>query len=908
MLIGHTEESKTENGRTEATASFLTTVDCTVQYGDWAKYHYCQFSNENYPYVRVEAGLFNDAYSNPRYGNPVGADGTTKVNKDNHDPNTSHKEGEDCTLPVYFHQLYGGGQGCYGGNGHIGDGVTEITNVTATEKFTAKIPQGMTLIAGHTYTLGELFAASGNGEEIQNLSVNAYVSPVSVENVGNVSGTFVRENNWADSTLTLNGSGAATITISDYYYSVPVTITVNVGKLASGMFQQVSEIKNNGKYVIVAELDGVYYALGNVHNDDKNNSIDAVVVPVLGGVVTESDAPTWTVIEQDGQIVLEYEGKYLYCTAGDTDLKLSNNAFTFQLTEENGAFRLGSGSRAIAYRGSEYDCFRFYSTTNVNAKGYAFDLYFFEQVSCLHENTENREGQDATCTENGYEPGVYCQECGACISGGKVIAAIGHNYTSKVTTAAGCETTGEKTYTCSNCGDSYTESIEAIGHNYTSEVTTAAGCETTGEKTYTCTECGETTTETIPATGHVNITTTTVDATCGKNGSITDTCSCGKIVSTETIPATGEHTYDNDADAECNVCGHIREIETEPSVKEGWYLVTDVNELKVGDTIIIVAKDYNYALSTTQNNNNRGQASYNKTGDPGNAVQKLTLQAGTTSGTFALYTGSGYLYAASSSGNYLRTQTTNDANGSWKITIAADGTATIKAQGSYGRNVMQYNQSSSLFACYSSASQKALVIYKYVKGSTGGGDEHTHSYTEQITAAATCTADGVKTFTCSCGDFYTKPIAALGHTTENGTCERCGNVIGGTTPHEEKLTIKGTTGTKDGTNSIWWKSGDVTFTNNKDTSSTAIRNSDSNHYRAYVGSDLVITVNGGTISKIVITCDGTSYMGLEGIDNNVQITTSGNVITITLKEPTASVTLNVTKQTRPTQVVVTYTK
>jgi len=32
-----------------------------------------------------------------------------------------------------------------------------------------------------------------------------------------------------------------------------------------------------------------------------------------------------------------------------------------------------------------------------------------------------------------------------------------------------------------------------------------------------------------------------------------------------------------------------------------------------------------------------------------------------------------------------------------------------------------------------------------------------------VTAPATCTEDGVKTFTCSCGDAYTEPVATTGH-------------------------------------------------------------------------------------------------------------------------------------------------
>ena len=46
----------------------------------------------------------------------------------------------------------------------------------------------------------------------------------------------------------------------------------------------------------------------------------------------------------------------------------------------------------------------------------------------------------------------------------------------------------------------------------------------------------------------------------------------------------------------------------------------------------------------------------------------------------------------------------------------------------------------------------------------GGDNEHTHSYSEEITKAPTCTEAGVKTFTCSCEDSYTEVVDALGHT------------------------------------------------------------------------------------------------------------------------------------------------
>lgn len=46
---------------------------------------------------------------------------------------------------------------------------------------------------------------------------------------------------------------------------------------------------------------------------------------------------------------------------------------------------------------------------------------------------------------------------------------------------------------------------------------------------------------------------------------------------------------------------------------------------------------------------------------------------------------------------------------------------------------------------------------------------HEHTYTETITTEATCEADGVKTFTCECGDSYTESITSIGHVFETYT-------------------------------------------------------------------------------------------------------------------------------------------
>ena len=146
-----------------------------------------------------------------------------------------------------------------------------------------------------------------------------------------------------------------------------------------------------------------------------------------------------------------------------------------------------------------------------------------------------------------------------------------------------------------------------------------------------------------------------------------------------------------------------------------WLLVTDASNLVAGDQIVVAASEANVALSTNQKSNNRGQVDVTKNGNSlviNDDVQVITLEAGTKTGTYAFNVGNGYLYAASSSSNHLKTETTLSNNSSWAITITDEGVASVVAQGENTRNVMQYNETSSLFACYSSASQKPIALYK----------------------------------------------------------------------------------------------------------------------------------------------------------------------------------------------------
>lgn len=160
-----------------------------------------------------------------------------------------------------------------------------------------------------------------------------------------------------------------------------------------------------------------------------------------------------------------------------------------------------------------------------------------------------------------------------------------------------------------------------------------------------------------------------------------------------------------------------------PALKTGWWLVTDVNDLKADDKIIIAATGVDYAISTATNTNNRKSTAITKNGgaleDVSESVQQYALEIDAN----GLYSFRGtlgtdadkYIYAASSSSNYMKVTSTLDDNGKFTIEIDGEGNATIIAQGTNTRNVMQYNNkstSSPAFYC-TDGSYGAVCLYKY---------------------------------------------------------------------------------------------------------------------------------------------------------------------------------------------------
>ena len=230
-----------------------------------------------------------------------------------------------------------------------------------------------------------------------------------------------------------------------------------------------------------------------------------------------------------------------------------------------------------------------------------------EKVSATgHQHTEIRNKKEATCKETGYSGDTWCKDCGKKILSGQAIAKTeNHSWDAgKVTTKATCTEEGEKTFTCSICGDEKTEKVSATGHQHTEirnkkeatcketgysgdtwckdcgkkilsgqaiaktenhswdagKVTTKATCTEEGEKTFTCSICGDEKTEKVSATGHQHTEIRNKkEATCKEEGYSGDTwCKdCGKkILSGQAIAKTENHSWNQG------------EITKEPTCKE----------------------------------------------------------------------------------------------------------------------------------------------------------------------------------------------------------------------------------------------------------------------------------------------------------------------------------------------------
>ena len=194
--------------------------------------------------------------------------------------------------------------------------------------------------------------------------------------------------------------------------------------------------------------------------------------------------------------------------------------------------------------------------------------------------------------------------------------------------------------------------------------------------------------------------------------------------------------------------------------------VTSASGLEAGAMYLIVGNDEDlgdFAIGYQKQNNRHAVAVTDAGGsitvtpavDPYSEGDANQFMLGGSANAWTFYDPlrEGYLYAASSSSNQLKTQSTNNANGEWSIVFNADGTAEVVAQGENTRNNMRFNPNNGtpLFSCYAETSTVDTRVCLYKAGGTVEPDPEPSNYPTNFTATVNGT-DVTLTWTDAVGE------------------------------------------------------------------------------------------------------------------------------------------------------------
>ncbi|MBR2466757.1 MAG: hypothetical protein IKB38_07520 [Clostridia bacterium] len=267
MMIGTNKNMITDaNGYTVPETDKFHAEDCTVHFGDWNDYYYCELVanslasyTHDHQFSRLEqiqsVSEIQDANGNwNRTGNFILMNGKTPTDtcyhivknaegalvQHNHADAGEEVVGGNTVLKennqrVYlpFNQLFTGyGWGVkhipvYNGEDYAFEGITILdrTEADSEDKFEAII-NGKGFETETTLTLGEIFRAL-DGKQINLQTLKVFVSPVGEGST--VSAVYTpNAEDWTLGTLTFSGIGAAKITITDYTYCKEAVTSVTI--------------------------------------------------------------------------------------------------------------------------------------------------------------------------------------------------------------------------------------------------------------------------------------------------------------------------------------------------------------------------------------------------------------------------------------------------------------------------------------------------------------------------------------------------------------------------------------------------------------------------------------------------------------------------------------------------------
>lgn len=433
---------------------------------------------------------------------------------------------------------------------------------------------------------------------------------------------------------------------------------------------------------------------------------------------------------------------------------------------------------AKEYRNANKIAHSFGETTVVvptcTAKGYSIHTcsmcglieIFAETKANGHNITTNT--VQPTCVSVGYEE-TKCGTCGHTTVKFDTKLA-NHTYGDwTIDTAATCYNKGTEKHECSNCHKVEYRLTDMLDHNYDT-VVTAPTCTNKGYTTYTCkdADCGHTYisdyTDTV-SNNHIWSGTKTIDSmpTCTANGQKSIHCTlCGAINDSqkESIASLGhDYTIKVEAESEastccsvgyttykCSRCDDKEKKYSDTLGDHAWGVWTTVQEvsatqsgIKVRQCSVCELYEYEYTAPTGDHIWNDGE---------------ITTPATCESEGVMTYTckGEDCTICISADKPATKTESISATGHKWNSGTSHDADCTHGAYTTY--------------SCENGCGK----TYDVVKD---GAKALGHVWGDGVqTKAATCTEDGVMTFTCTrkdCGETRTEAIAKIGHTMDSGT-------------------------------------------------------------------------------------------------------------------------------------------
>lgn len=256
-------------------------------------------------------------------------------------------------------------------------------------------------------------------------------------------------------------------------------------------------------------------------------------------IIDEGDI-TFNIYDHDNSRETAY-GAYFYCDDGTDNSNENYNTY---------AHNYGTGNKQYPNDQPGSMKMTFYGTNVLSGEG-------INDKTCEHENWHYVNQKAASCGVAGYTGDKVCDDCGETFETGTEIPALTHSYTSKVTTDATCGKAGVTTWTCGNCGDSYTTNEPAaLVHDYKEVAGTETDSTCTVAGKYAdkkCEHCGDVITGAAkelaahtPGTPTKENEVAATETSGGSYDMVTRCTECQTVLSTEhftTDPITHQHAY-----------------------------------------------------------------------------------------------------------------------------------------------------------------------------------------------------------------------------------------------------------------------------------------------------------------------------------------------------------------------------